>query len=253
MKKIIIFTITALALMPVMSIAGVDKTGNGAPSGPHYNLNIIGVSKDKTAEMTDGNGHVIFVNLEGKSKIELQKAPEGESFKVLDANATDGPAKFQLPDPGLEPYVVGEDEGKDTMSDYSVFVRPLGTPGGSAIMMTCAEMVNMGILSGKIGKTIYNADQGLCSVEQVGTEITYRDKGKSTFTNVTAELLTIVFAIDIDGDGTNDEYVRVPIFDDSLLGEYWDYNNNGLKVLQVRFYPGVETDVSDGDDALPEL
>ena len=46
--------------------------GNGAPKGSHYNLNIIGVKKGKTADMSGNNGHRIFVNLEGKSKIMLQ-------------------------------------------------------------------------------------------------------------------------------------------------------------------------------------
>src|SRR5215510_10122400 len=41
------------------------STGNGAPSGAHYNLNIIGVPHDKTADMTGGDGHVIFVQLVG--------------------------------------------------------------------------------------------------------------------------------------------------------------------------------------------
>src|SRR5213595_2121626 len=45
--------------------ASVATTGNGAPSGAHYNLNIIGVSKDKTATMTVGDGHRIFVQLNG--------------------------------------------------------------------------------------------------------------------------------------------------------------------------------------------
>jgi len=43
------------------------------------------------------------------------------------------------------------------------------------------------------------------------------------------------------------EYVRVPIFDDIIQGEYWEYDNNKLKLLQVRFYP-VGTDVSLADD-----
>jgi hypothetical protein len=38
--------------------------GNGTPSGPHYNLNILGVPRDKTADMTGNNGHRIFVKLE---------------------------------------------------------------------------------------------------------------------------------------------------------------------------------------------
>ena len=44
------------------------------------------------------------------------------------------------------------------------------------------------------------------------------------------------------------EYVRVPIFDDIIQGEYWDYDNTGgLKLCQLRFYPGVSTDVSEHD------
>jgi hypothetical protein len=31
--------------------------GNGAPTGSHYNLNIIGVPKDKDADMTGNSGH----------------------------------------------------------------------------------------------------------------------------------------------------------------------------------------------------
>jgi hypothetical protein len=68
----------------------LDNTGNCAPSGPHYNLNIIGVEKAKTADMTGSNRHTIFVAL-GKtggvtSKIYLTPA---EDFKVCDGNAFD--------------------------------------------------------------------------------------------------------------------------------------------------------------------
>lgn len=240
-----------LAFSPLSAIAGVDKTGNGAPSGPHYNLNIIGVSKNKTAEMTDGNGHVIFVPLWGKAKIELKEGP----FAVLDANGTDGPAQFQLPDPGLDAYNLENKGSADTISDYSVFVRPLGKPGGWATITTCADLVDStfaGLLSGKFVKTLNRAGAfgGECSIEQVGQDITLRSKGKSEFTNVTAELLTIVFKVEVDtdGDGETDivELVRVPIFNDIIDNEYWEYDNKGLKLLQVRFYP-IGTDVSLGD------
>ena len=50
--------------------------GNGAPSGPHYNLNIIGVPKDKTADMDGNQGHRIFVKLEGKTAIWLAEGPD---------------------------------------------------------------------------------------------------------------------------------------------------------------------------------
>lgn len=90
------------------------QPGHGAPSGPHYNLNIIGVPKDKTADMKGGHGHRIFVKLDGKSKIWLK---EGDDFQVLDANGTDADgAKFQLPDP---------DPDDDLVLSYSVYARAL--------------------------------------------------------------------------------------------------------------------------------
>jgi hypothetical protein len=43
-----------------MVIPVAAGTGNGAPSGPHYNLSIIGVPKDKNPDMQI-NEHEIFV------------------------------------------------------------------------------------------------------------------------------------------------------------------------------------------------
>ncbi len=254
MKKTIAIVLAVAMVLTLgigVALAQQSETGNGCPSGPHYNLNIIGVN-DKTAEMDGSNGHVIFVPLEGKVKINLI---EGDDYAVLDANGTDKDgALLQLPDPGLDPYLVGDPGDADTMSDYSVFVRPLGKPGGWATITTCADLVDSefaGLLSGKFVSTLNKEAElgGYASVEQVGQDITLRPKGKSTFTNVTAELLTIVFKVEVElADGTTiEEYVRVPIFDDIIENEYWEYDNHNLKLLQVRFYP-VETDVSLADD-----
>ncbi len=251
-----------LAVMMVMNlgIAFADKpaddtTGNGSPKAKKlYSMNIIGVSKNKSADMDNNSGHRIFVPLEGKAKIELV---EGDTFAVLDADGTDGPAVFQLPDPGLDPYVIGDKGGADTISDYSVFVRPLGKPGGWAIITTCADLVDStfaGLLPGKLINTLNRMGEfgGYASVEQVGRDITLRTKGKSTFQNVTAELLTIVFKVEVDIDPDPDVediiivYVRVPIFDDIIENEYWEYDNKNLRLLQVRFY-AIGTDVSEGD------
>ena len=65
-----------------------------------------------------------------------------------------------------------------------------------------------------------------------------RDSGGSKFTNVSKQLL-YVYA-DINGDGTID---RVPLFGDQLQDYYWQYDNTGLKVAQLRFYE-VTTNVN---------
>lgn len=175
--------------------------GNGAPSGTHYTLNIIGVSKEKSPNLGGGNGSRIFVPLAGSTRINLG---EGD-FAVLDANATDGTGSFQLPDP---------DADGDGITSYSVYSRALGTPGGSSTTTTCATDPTTGDL--------------LCSQESM---VLVRSTGGSKFTNVSRALLYVI--ADIDGDGTVE---KVPLFDDRLQDYFWQYDNNGLRLAQMRFY-----------------
>lgn len=178
--------------------AALVKGGNGAPSGQHFQLNIIGVPKNKTATMTSGNR--IFLPLEGRAKVLLSEGP----FSVIDANGTDGSAAFQLPAP---------DADGDGVTSYSVYARPVGKPGGTIKANTCATNPATG--------------EEICSLE---TMVQTRSKGKSTFSNVSSELLSI--SADIDGDGDLD---RVPLFDSRLENFLWSFDNAGLKILQLRF------------------
>ena len=194
--------------------------GSGAPSGAHYNLNIIGMPKGKTANITTGNR--IFVPLSGSCQIKLAEG----GFAVLDGNCTDGQSAFQLPNP---------DPTNSGTTTYSVWVRALGKPGGQSSTTTCATDPTDGSL--------------YCSVY---SSVQIRNKGQSTFTNVSKELLYVY--VDVDGDGKLD---RVPLFDDRLQNYYWQYDNNGLRLLQMRFYyisstvPGTPTLSPTGYNILP--
>jgi hypothetical protein len=193
-----------------LTIGGTAYGQNGAPSGAHYGLNIIGVPKGKTADMSGSSGHRIFVPLAGTAKIMLS---QGDTFQVLDANGTDGNgASFQLPNP---------DPDNDGITTYSVFARALGKPGGAASIVTCAIDTVTG--------------EEVCSTLNY---VAVREKGKSTFTNVSKQLLYIY--ADLDGDGTDERY---PLFDDRLQDYFWSYDNAGLKLLQLRFYE-VSTNVN---------
>lgn len=206
MRKL--FTVALVLAVTFTWGVGSAFAGNGAPSGAHYNLNIIGVPKDKSADMSGNNGHRIFVPLYRNTKINLSMG----NFKVLDANGTDGIAAFQLPDPNVD---------GDNMTAYSVFARALGKPGGSSTTTTC----------------FWDAqnDAEYCSVYSM---VLVRNKGKSTFQNVTQELLFVY--VDYDEDGDLD---RFPLFSDPLDEYYWNYDNNGLKLAQLRFYE-IPTEVA---------
>jgi hypothetical protein len=218
MKK---FLAIVLAVVMLSSLGGVvlaDKpsgeegfNGNGAPSGKHFTLNIISVPRGKTADMTNTQGHSLFVKDYGRTKIMLYNSddPENEcakDFVVLDRNGTDGRAEFCLPEPIL-------DEGEiqcgtnETEVSYSVYARALGTPGGSSFTTTC----------------YVDAGETYCSSI---TMKLVRDTGKSTFEDVTKYLL---FIYDLDG-------TRHSLFADDFEEYFWRYDNNGLKLLQVRFY-----------------
>jgi len=64
MKKMLISSAAAFCLVVSSAAFAADRasvaptagtTGNGAPSGAHYNLNIIGVSNPRTTPMTGGD------------------------------------------------------------------------------------------------------------------------------------------------------------------------------------------------------
>src|SRR6266404_7068882 len=214
MKKLVLI---ALGLS-VGTAAALAQNGNGAPSGTHYNLNIIGKDQCTTDPMTTGNGHVIFVLLNGGdvatdltgklastiskvNKIYLQQAPDATTFDVLDGNACDGNgALFELPNP---------------TNGYSICARALATPGGNATMTSCATDPTTG--------------EVVCSTLNV---LLTRSKGPSKFTNVTTQLTTITFI-----DPTTGLPVTVSLFDAALQDYFWNYQNNGLRLAQLRFYP----------------
>lgn len=120
-RIVLALAVLAVTLSTPYVFASQSATGNGAPSGPHYNLNIIGKEKGGSQSITS-DGHVIFVPLYGNCKIDLQEG----SFQVIDNNCLSGNALFQLPNPN---------DTTTGMLAYSVWVRALTK--GKANMAAC--------------------------------------------------------------------------------------------------------------------
>ena len=209
-NKLVVLAVALVALIvATVSTPSVIATGNGAPSGAHYNLNLIGKDKTDILPNDTNNGHRIFVNLYGRSNIYLQN---GTDFAVLDADATDGRGVFQMPAPNNQYDSLGNYIGP---GNYTVWIRAVGKPGGNGSITTCAiDPLTL---------------EEVCSTDNV---ILMRTKGQQKFTDVTKELTTITYY-----NATLGKYVTVDIFDPSLYGYLWDYDNNGLKTVQLRFYP----------------
>jgi hypothetical protein len=197
---------TAPSAAPMLPDESSMATGNGAPNGAHYNLNIIGVPKDKSADFSGGNGGRIFVDLVGSTKINLTEG----TYQVLDANGTDGTAAFQLPNP---------DNGTGQLA-YSVWVRALGKPGGSASMASCFTELST-------ASTWCNAGELTVNLNRVA--------GGQKFVDVSKQLLQV--CADVDADPLVTTLQLVPLFSSLGTDYFWQYDNSGLKLAQMRFYP----------------
>ncbi len=205
-EKTLIGTILAMLLIAAsIASAGVGNTLQGV-NGKHYNLNIIGV--DKHGEVGNSMGHTLFVKLNGKTKIVMTQDPDGE-FKVTDRNGLDGRAEFNIA-PG----------------HYNVYAAALGKPGG------WSEITSYGNFT--------DAETG-SNLMLLGYVKLTRNTGKPSSVNINELFyvdVTLCTAVDEFGSCTAWMiYEDYWVFDiDELLEYYWDYDNDGLKLLQVRFY-----------------
>jgi hypothetical protein len=140
MKRVMIGMLV-LAIVAGLGIAFAEKpadNGNGAPSGKHYNLNIIGVPNEKNANFDGGNGSRIFVLRTGQT---LFYVYGGDAYEVKDHDGTDG--KVGQPGRGYAnagivlPYLAGAGdpcEGDGGAWQVEIWVRLVG-PKDSSIHM----------------------------------------------------------------------------------------------------------------------
>jgi hypothetical protein len=178
-------------------------------NGEHYNLNIIGVkTSDQMKEIGDSMGHTMFVPLNGKIKIIMNQNKSGV-FQVVDRNGLDGQSAFTIA-PG----------------HYNVYARALGKPGGNAHIQangTFNDSVN--------GETLV----------MLGYVDIARTAGKPQSLNINNLFYVDVTLCTTSVNGTCTQMITYDdtwVFDvPQLLQYYWDYQNNGTKLLQVRFYP----------------
>jgi len=205
------------------------------PNGSHFNLNIIGVENPKNSSLTDSNRHTIFVALGRNATVrtDIWLTP-GADFTVCDGNGFDGatdcsgatvgrglpgavfslPCNTNLPTGDIELVPCS---GVNPTLAYEVWIRELGKPNGKATMTTCAY--------DDLGERI-------CSSENVLLERLNGKGNKPTFREVTNELTSLVADVDAD-----DVLERVALFEGGLVDWLWQYDNNGLKLAQLRFYP----------------
>jgi hypothetical protein len=286
MRKLIMISFfmavaVCFAVNPVSAVKpGSDVNPNGFPSGPHYNLNIIGKKAGfncPTVEYDENNqpiyGNVVFVPEDGEAiEIYMQsgkgkKAEEIPGLQVTDPCAVfdgDG-AMIQLP---------------KNEAGYRVYARALAKPTYNPDMTITPELIAVEDENGN--DLVYLGlvtDNGFQKPDETFT----REKGKSKAIDITGlfnwsgdvcyfsdpggGVPTDICCVDNDLDGFYDECVDL-VEDPNNPGSYicpagyepvlaycttytdvwvfnigdfvtylWNVDNNGVRLLQVRFYP----------------
>jgi hypothetical protein len=233
------------AILSIPGVAQKTTTGNGAPSGAHYDLNIIGVTKAKAPSLTGSDRHTIFVPLvsdQGAADTDVASGADifltQGPFTVCDGNAFDAAydcsgnkisnqgAVFQLPCnlniTAAEGTTLIPCPTTGAVATYTVWGRAVGKPGGSSTITTCATDISTGTL--------------VCSVN-TNVAVFIRKNGKPFFTSVTNQLTSLVTPVGACTTATiTAGTCTVALFGAGFQGFFWDYDNNGNKLLQLRFY-----------------
>jgi hypothetical protein len=245
MRKTIGLNVAVLVIAMVLTSGTTfaANTGNGAVSGPHWNINFIGRPIDKGIGGDDSGadysgGHSIMIPLKNVSspgeitclldgvhfvddvypnKVDAVPTTgariyfEGDDhFEISDRDAMDGSATIKVP-------VEATGEFK-----FEVYMRVLGKPNPVSCMN-----INAYAQDAQDSSTWYGA----------GTVTVRRAKGKSTFVRVT-DLFTSWFCTEWNITHTTClNTANLSVFSDVFQAYFWQILNDGVKLVQVRIYP----------------
>jgi hypothetical protein len=210
-------------------------------SGPHFNLNIHGVPGDADKFKNDSIGsgrHSIFVPLNTTDEygnpinISIQYAFSYDlNWTVLDCDATGEGYNASIILPAymyLDTNYDGVEDTKKQVSYYMVYIVGLGKPSEDSMAIIYPDVAHNG------SWTAWNFYNDKLEVQG------HRKGGKGKTGEPVWYNGTNLFFVDVTfWNGTDYIYFENEwVFDvPGLEGYWWKVTNDGIKLLQVRFYP----------------
>lgn len=245
MKRIIAVGLVVVLLLTVAVTPVLAKKPGTDFNGPHYNLNLIGKDKEMPGDYDNPDRHTMFVpldttgmtiDLEEPNNLEQETLPgikiemtQGEEFAMIDGNATDGYGAFEIGAGKYHVYIAVKAKSpkyEDPYTNITGWVEAYDN----------------------LGQLWYYLDVGDVQVK----------KGKNSWTDAT-ELFFVDTSEDLFGYLNWLEVEDMWVFDYmagldtwyedmAALGEegeydlsdlayFWQFDNHGNKLIQVRFYP----------------
>lgn len=241
MNRRLLLAATALFSVLAMGNAAAQNrnNGNGAKVGKDgYILQIIAYDRCPSGDFLDSNRRQIAVrasyagtanNKDVKfNKIFLKK---GEDFWVQDGNACDDGANFYLPITDGNCSNCGDSNVDPTFTEYMVYSRLVGKPGGEITVTSCVEVEMIDPVTGDV------TSEELCSIGAdnilMQTRIVGSGKEQNKWQNVSKQLLTV--CVDTDSDNVCDK--RVGLFDPYGEDYWWNWGTMGRPHAQLVFVP----------------
>lgn len=255
--------VVAISIGSLLTLGSAGQ-GNGAPPGAHFDLNIIGVKDASTFPCSEASGgNVIFVPLNtagvvditGKHAVDIF-LQAGSDFAVLKDEALGRTgcqsALFQLPlvvagcgvsgsvtsTSGCTTSTIAGGGTTTTLVGgqlaYEVWARVEGIPKGSGTITTCGVTGTTTLASSTTTTSICSLNQLIISTRGDSTK-------KNFFMDVTSLLTSVCF---FPTTTITTQVSCVPIFSPTFQGFFWQYDNTGNKVLQLRFYPCSDPQLS---------
>ena len=224
-KRSIAAGLTAACSVMVMGnvVAGkpvdVVMWSNGFPSGPHFNLNIHGKKDGYNCDPASGGGSV-FVPEYGDSEIDFV---QNKRSSVTELTVHDKCATFDG-DPALVQLPAGE---------YQVYARILAKPqkaGEPREVVFYPKLVEACNDTVSVLDTNGNGEIDLGDLDTDGDGLPDQDLDG----NGVVDDADLALYLDMSCTFMDSAWV----FDIADLVVYgWDYENNGSKLVQTRFYP----------------
>jgi hypothetical protein len=250
----------AIGLSGIANAQTAPRDGDGnVVTGWHWNLNIICVPESNKGGKKLNQGGTLFVPCDGDVDISYTLSDD-DKFHIIDGNGLDGDAEIAVPYEYCGDYSSG---GCADLVAFDVYATGLGKPLGEAtIDATCVfefgdDTVN--VIDQSRGGTSLDAE---CTDTLLLDTITIKRTNGGKNKPLSVDITDIFRASgcfdgydDIDGgdaDGDNEidgicnkgdlKFNRIWVFNIEELDSYlWAYQNDGLKLMQVRFYPSDDS------------
>lgn len=246
MKKLIAVALAVVMLITLVPASAVLAAPKGIDfNGTHYNLNLIGKTKTMPGDYDNPDRHTMFVptdtsdfefdlntpnNLDQDTMAGIKiNMTQGSEFAVIDGNATDGEGSFQLGPGRYHCYIAvkAKDPKKSGEVNITGWVQAYDNLGN------LWYYIDVGTVSVSKNKTWTDAT-GLFFVTTdeddfgflTGSELDY-EKGLGMW----------VFDYMNGLDTWYETSGGTAPYNLSDLAYFWQFQNDGAKLIQVRFYP----------------